>query len=127
MRPRAPVRRTGVTAAVGLVGAVVYSDWLVLEPTIGRDLSPVRTYISELGALTRPHHEVVDLLEVVSGACILLFAVGLADVLPAAARTRLGTVGLAVVWAPQWHPDRSGDIDAYPELSSNLVAVARKP
>jgi hypothetical protein len=32
-----------------------------------------------------------------------------------------------LVWATQWHPDSPEDVGAHPELSSNLVAVGRKP
>ena len=88
--------RTGAGVAAGVVGAVVYSDWLFVEPTIGRELSPVRSYVSELGALSMPHHAVVNVLDVLCGACVFLFAVRLSRALPRAGRARLGAIGLGV-------------------------------
>lgn len=95
---RLPARTPGRggTAALGLIGAGLYTDWIVLDPTIGGDLSPVRSYVSELSALTHPHHLVANRLDVVSGVCVLLFAVGLLRRLPGAgAAQRLGGFGLA--------------------------------
>jgi hypothetical protein len=64
-------------AVAGLIGAVLYSDWLVLEPAIGRDLSPVRSYVSEMGALTHPHHGLVNVLDIISGLCIFFLSLRL--------------------------------------------------
>jgi hypothetical protein len=56
----------------GLVAAALYTDWVVLGPLLGHGLSPVRSYVSELGARTQPGHLVVDTLDVVCGVCLLL-------------------------------------------------------
>ena len=86
------------TAALGLIGAALYADWVLLEPIVGRDLSPVRSYVSELAALSHPHHVVVNRLDVVSGVCLLLFTRGLLSRLPSPAMgiaQRWGGAGLA--------------------------------
>jgi hypothetical protein len=97
----------GVTAAVGLAGALTYSDWLVLEPATGWPLSPVRSYLSELGASSTPRHTVANVLEALSGLCVLLFAIGLRHVLPPARGTRpgaiaLGAFGVATLLTGRW-------------------------
>jgi hypothetical protein len=119
---RSPSPRGARLAAVlGLVGALVYSDWLVLEPIMGWRLSTVRSYISELGAPTTPHHALVNALDVLSGAFILLFAVRLVDLLPPAPKVRLGSLalaafGLATVLGGRWPmtcaPSRDPDCSA---------------
>ena len=61
-------------ACEGLVGAVIYSDWLFLGPLIGRNLSPESFYVSEMGALSHPHHVYVNTLDIISGLCIFFLA-----------------------------------------------------
>jgi uncharacterized protein DUF998 len=86
-----------VARAAGLVAAALYTDWIVLEPVIGADLPPARSYVSELGARSHVDHVIPDALDVVCGLCLLLFCVWLkavldADEAPREART--GTYAL---------------------------------
>lgn len=100
---RSPARVADRAAAVlGLIGAVLYTDWVVLEPLIGRDLSSARSYVSELGALTHPGHGLVNALDVISGLCIMVFSVRLARRLPLPAGRLgplLGCAGLSAFGA----------------------------
>jgi hypothetical protein len=61
-------------AALGVLGAVLYCDWVVLEPIFGTGLSPVHSYVSELAAVTRPHHLLFNVADIVAGLCFLVLA-----------------------------------------------------
>jgi Protein of unknown function (DUF998) len=70
VRPRSDTGAR-IASVTGLVAAALYSDWLVLEPVIGRDLSPTRSYVSELAARTQPGHVIANTLDLVCALCLL--------------------------------------------------------
>ncbi|WP_203820233.1 DUF998 domain-containing protein [Paractinoplanes ferrugineus] len=79
-----------------MVTAALYSNWCYLGPLVGRDLPVAGSYISELGALTRPHHTLVNAFGACSGICCLLLTVQLWRLLPRMSRWQQALAALAI-------------------------------
>lgn len=114
------VSRKAVTA-VGLAGAALYADWLVLQPTLGRHLSPVHSYVSELGALTRPNHPLVNVLDTLAGVLVLAFGLALVRLVPPSPPARAGAVLLALSGAAA-AADGAGPITCAPSVDAGCTA-----
>jgi hypothetical protein len=94
-----PRRRTLVRPGVlGLVAAALYCDWVVLEPTVGRDLSPAHSFVSEMAAQTHPYHVLLNAADVVAGVCLVLFALDLLRVMPLTGVSRWAGAGCVSVF-----------------------------
>ena len=98
----------GGTAALGLLGAVLYGSWPVLQPAVGSDLPVLWSYVSEMAAANRPHHTLVSALDLSAGVCIVLFTCRLQRLLPGHGTARrvgiaaLGVFGAATALNARW-------------------------
>lgn len=94
--PPVPGRRTrSVVVAGTLVGAVLYSSWL-LEWVLPTGLDPSRAYVSELAALDQPYGLLFRTGDLLTGV-VLAATAGLALTLrPRRVLTTIGWIGLAV-------------------------------
>lgn len=96
-RARARARAVTVSALLTL-GAVAYSTWL-LEAFLGTGLSPLSSYVSELGAQDQPYGTLFRTTDLTAGLLVLAGAVGALLWLPRRWSTVVGWAGLALFGA----------------------------
>lgn len=94
---RARARAVTVSALLTL-GAVAYSTWL-LETFLGTGLSPLSSYVSELGAQDQPYGTLFRTTDLAAGLLVLAGAVGALLWLPRRWSTVVGWAGLALFGA----------------------------
>ncbi|MEV2249219.1 DUF998 domain-containing protein [Streptomyces sp. NPDC050147] len=80
------------------LGAVAYSTWL-LEAFLGTGLSPLSSYVSELGARDQPYGTLFRTADLTAGLLVLVGAAGALLWLPRRWSTVVGWAGLALFGA----------------------------
>lgn len=93
----ARVATLAVSALLAL-GAVAYSTWL-LEAFLGTGLSPLSSYVSELGARDQPYGTLFRTTDLAAGLLVLAAAAGALLWLPRRWSTVVGWAGLALFGA----------------------------
>lgn len=86
--------RTAVIATI-LLGAVIYSSWL-LELVLATGLDPSRAYVSELAALDQPYGLIFRTGDLITGVLLTGAAVLALTLRPRRLLTTIGWIGLAV-------------------------------
>ncbi|MEV6755828.1 DUF998 domain-containing protein [Streptomyces sp. NPDC051214] len=93
-----PHARALTAAALLALGALAYSTWL-LEAFLGTGLSPLTSYVSELGARDQPYGMLFRTTDLTAGLLVLAGAVGALLWLPRRGSGVVGWAGLALFGA----------------------------
>ncbi|GAB3133940.1 hypothetical protein GCM10027289_24700 [Tsukamurella serpentis] len=80
-----------------LLGAAFYSAWII-APLLGSTLSPLHSYVSEVGAAGQPYAQLFRSTDILAGTCfVIAAALAWRAARPTALWPRLGLIGVIVL------------------------------